>query len=380
MLRPFVDFALGLMPRGGTGYGPDGRTISTGLTPLEDDPEAEDADRGLAQEPPEDPPWIAEDGTDLVKEFLASQEAADLPQDDAVSQLVMYLFLIASAAMGDPLEWTPESAEWIAGELMPTDPVLSEEALGHVPATLPALVTWAHARTGTEAGQTQAALETITPVLGDLPARRADPQMRARRLEAYIDLALESEDPGELRRADLAMRVGGYEELETLDSAPLPAEPLEIDAVPEGLRDGVLEIDAHLVRGLGQVGAGLLDLNGPVVTDEFLTACRRLLVLIAVRDPSVLRRRASTRITAGAIAWIIGRGNHLVGQPPAPVRSADLLRAFGIRATPTQRGEALMRAAALPSSPTGVSLGDTRLLVASAREEILRIRGLLDVT
>ncbi|MDN5821672.1 MAG: hypothetical protein L0H39_09300 [Brachybacterium sp.] len=36
-------------------------------------------------------------------------------------------------------------------------------------------------------------------------------------------------------------------------------------------------------------------------------------------------------------------------------------------------------AAALPSSPTGVSLGDTRLLVASAREEILRIRGLLEV-
>src|SRR5699024_11970848 len=44
----------------------------------------------------EAPPWVLEDGTDLVEEFLASPQARPLDQDDAVAQLVMFLFLVAS--------------------------------------------------------------------------------------------------------------------------------------------------------------------------------------------------------------------------------------------------------------------------------------------
>src|SRR5699024_5451571 len=112
--------------------------------------------------------------------------------------------------------------------------------------------------------------------------------------------------------------------------------------------------------------------------DEFRTACRRLLTRIARLDPAVLRRRASTRTTAGAIAWSVGRGNKLVGHPPAPIRASSLLRAFGITGSPSQRADSLMRAAALPRSPLGVALGDPGLLVSSARRRLLETRDRVD--
>ena len=105
-----------------------------------------------------------------------------------------------------------------------------------------------------------------------------------------------------------------------------------------------------------------------------LTACRRLLTRVPQSDPSPLRRRASTRITAGTIAWIIGRGNELLGHAPAPVRSQALRSAFELKSSPSQRADTLMRVAALPRSVVGVALADPGLLVSSARREILRIR------
>lgn len=87
-----------------------------------------------------------------------------------------------------------------------------------------------------------------------------------------------------------------------------------------------------------------------------------------------MRRRASARNTAAAVAWVVGRGNELVGHPPAPVRTTELMRAFGVRSTPSSRADTLMAAALLPQSPTGVALGSPNLLVASARADIISQR------
>ena len=387
MLRPFVEFVRHLLPAEGPGYGDDGsiagaerRGLAFGGEPVgsgTDPHDGADPDGGFDPYGGA-PPWILADGTDLVEEFLASEQARPLDQDDAVEQLVMFLFLVASGATGDPLDWTPELGEWVAGEMLPTNPVLSQEAMDQVPSVLPALITWAHARTGTAARQSHAVLDVTRPLLEELPARYAEPRNRARRLEEHIEFALETGDPDELRRADLAMRVGGYEELETLDDAPLPAEPLLLEGIADDLHERLGEIDAHLVTGLDRVTEGRLELDGPLFGDEFRTACRRLLARIARIEPAVLRRKANTRITAGTLAWIIGRGNDLVGHPPAPVRSGDLLRAFDINGSPSQRSDTLMRAAALPRSMVGLALDDAELLVASARQDILRTRAVLD--
>ncbi|WP_299305868.1 hypothetical protein [uncultured Brachybacterium sp.] len=61
MLRSFVEFAVGLLPDGGTGYEDDLLSGFSAGDPI-----------------PEHPPWILEDGTDLVEEFLDSAHAADL--------------------------------------------------------------------------------------------------------------------------------------------------------------------------------------------------------------------------------------------------------------------------------------------------------------
>lgn len=383
MLRPFVEFVRGLLPASGPGYDGGGHIIGSegrGLVAEEEPSDGREPRDGESGFDPDggSPPWILEDGTDLVEDFLASPQARALDQGDATAQLAMFLFLVASGTTGDPLGWTVEMSEWVAGETLPTNPVLSNDAMDLVPSVLPALITWAHTRSGIEPDRTLAVLDAVSPLLAELPARRADPRNRARRLEESVEFALETGDPSEVRRADLAMQVGGYEELATLEVAPLPAELLVLDGIAEDLHERLREIDAHLVAGLDRLAGSHLELGGPVIGDEFLTACRRLLARAARLDPVALRRKASTRITAGTLAWIIGRGNDVVGHPPASLRSGDLLRAFEIAGSPSQRSDTLMRAAALPRCFVGVALGDAELLTASARQGILRIRDVLD--
>ena len=130
-----------------------------------------------------------------------------------------------------------------------------------------------------------------------------------------------------LALALLVQRVGGVEALHGLGTDPLPAEPLVLDAVPEDLHEQLMEIDAALVDGLAEVHADQLPRPAPVLDEEFLTACRRFLVQAAVGDPDTLRGRANIGNTAAAIAWVVGRGNGLVGRS-APVRSGELTRAF----------------------------------------------------
>ncbi|MGO2608752.1 MAG: hypothetical protein ACTH8V_16665, partial [Brachybacterium tyrofermentans] len=289
MLRSFVEFVVGLLPDGGTGYGDDLR----GGFP----------DGDLI---PERPPWILEDGTDLVEEFMASEHATDLELGKAAKDLAAYLMVVLDASFGDPLGWDPELAEWMLTEVLPTAPILSEEQAAQVPSALPALIAWSLERNGEGPSVSAPTLSRIAPLLEQFLARRSDPRMRAQRLEAQVDLALELEDPTALRLADLSLRVGGFDALEALDSAPLPAEELALDQLPEDLRDLAAEIDAHLVDG---VSALLADRPAAADIEELLTACRRLLVRVAKLDAAVLRRKASTRNTAAALVSLIARGN-----------------------------------------------------------------------
>ncbi|MGO1896227.1 MAG: hypothetical protein ACTH1O_10340 [Brachybacterium sp.] len=359
MLRPFVEFVVSRMPEGGTGYG---ENIVRGVP------------GGASLPAPERPPWILEDGTDLVQEFMTSTHSADLEQGKGLEDLAAYLMILLDTSFGDPLGWDPELAEWTLSEVLPMVPMHPEAALAQIPAALPALIAWSLERKGEEPHVIAQTLSVITPLLEEFPARRADPRMRARRLEEQVDVALELEDPTTLRLADLALRVGGFEVLAELDATPLPTEQLALEQFPEELRGLAAEIDTHLVDG---VSALLEHQPGIADTEELLTACRRLLVRVAQLDDAVLRRKASTRNTAAAIVSLIARGNDLMGYSPAPLHEKDLRRAFDLRSSPNQRARSLMEAAALPHRYTGIALADPGLLIGTARAELLRVRDAL---
>lgn len=362
MLRPFAEFVVGLLPTGGTGYEAEGLhdALAGGALPWTD----------------EKPPWVDEDGTDLVEEFAASQHAADLPHDEELQDLVAFVMMMLKASTGDPLAWEEELAEWMLTEVLPSSPMLPEKKAVQLPSVLPALIAWSLERTGEDPAVITRTLDTAAPLLGGFAARRADPRMRTRRLEEHVDLALELEDPTALQMVDLALRVGGLEVLADLGTAPLPAEPLDLEQVPEDLRDLLAEIDSHMVEGATTLLEGR---RVPTTADELLTACRRLLVRIAQLDDIVLRRKASTRNTAAAILSLIARGNRIMGYPPATLHEKDLRAALHLRSSPLQRANSLAEAAALPHHYAGIALGDQDLLLGAERARIQQERHRLEV-
>ncbi|MDN5895127.1 MAG: hypothetical protein L0H93_14035 [Nocardioides sp.] len=157
MLRPFVEFVVNLMPKGGTGY----------------DENAVRGVPGSASLPvPERPPWILEDGTDLVEKFTSSEHAAGLERGKELEDLAAYVMILLEASFGDPLGWDPELAEWIVSEVLPTVPMLPEAAVTRIPAALPVLIAWSLERKGEEPSVIARTLSVIAPLLEEFPARR----------------------------------------------------------------------------------------------------------------------------------------------------------------------------------------------------------------
>lgn len=384
MCRPLVEFALARLPEGGAGYdahgylvgqqdedllvGPDGYLEDDEDSWLDDDEDSWLDDEFVDEEVDE---FFAEEIDELAGQFVASPQARGLPEQESTPMLAALLMSMAVAAEGDPMHWCEQNVWWVLTDALPRFPMLSEDALGDVTRILPALVTWAHQEVEEDAETTEKVLALTTELLADLPRRWATKEMEVGRLDAATELATLSDEPLTVDLALLVQRVGGVEELHGLGTDPLPAEPLVLDAVPEDLHGVVREIDAALVDGLAEVHADQPSGPEPVLGEEFLTACRRFLVQAAGGDPDALRGRATIGSTAAAIAWVVGRGNGLVGRP-APVRTSELLRVFGVRNTPYERAERLQEAAVLPHSPEDEppALGSPDLLVASARQEI----------
>lgn len=374
--RPIVEFVISLLPETGQGY--DTHGFLTGHDPgallstrSERDIGWDDDEPGTAGD---DAPWVTEDGVDLVEEFLSAPRGAALRQQQYSRGLTAFFMTVAAVTEDDPLYWSADMVEWVLEDVVPGDPVMPPEAVDLVPAVLPALVDWAHELTGVDPDERDEVHAVMRPLLAQLPERRAEPRYRAVRLDAMVERALHSGDDSSFALALLAQRVGGYGELEALDVEALPAEGLDLSTLPGDVVEQVREVDAELVAGVANLGAGQLKIGEPVPRTEFLVACRRFLVWAVAAEPEVMRRRASSRNTAAAVAWLVGRGNELVGHPPAPVRTTELWRAFEVKSAPSSRADTLMAAAWLPQAPSGVALGTPDLLVASARAAIVAQR------
>ena len=136
----------------------------------------------------------------------------------------------------------------------------------------------------------------------------------------------------EIMLEDLDRRVGGRLQLMALDDHPLPDEAFEWAGIPEN-RPAVQDtLDA-----CNRVAVELLDV-------EHRTAMRRLLGRAAVGDPAVFRCKASPVRGAAAVAWVICRANDTAGGYSSGLTVQELLAAFGVKGSMSQRAELLLRA------------------------------------
>lgn len=376
MCRPIVEFVLSRMPEGGDGYDSHGLLIGQDDYVIADpfgDRFADDGEDWLDEESAR----LADDIAALAEEFLESAHAQRLPRSESTSLLVRSLLMLAEAAESDALHWCSETVRWVLEDALPVSPVISRETVLQSVEVLPALVRWAHEESTTDPATTADLLNEMVPLLERLPSRWQDREMMVARLDGATEVALMRGDLTEFSRALLVQQVGGVEALQELSANPLPVEPLTLGGVAEDLHDKLTDVDAELVAALQEVMVDQLPELDQEMGAEFLTACRRFLVQAATEDPEVLRGRAGARTTAAAAAWIVGRGNHLVGSG-APVRTGRLMQAFDLKSPPSQRAERLQRAARLPDAPIDIALGSPDLLVASARREILTQRDHLD--
>lgn len=384
MSRPLVEFVLSRLPQGGPGYDVHGYVVGQ--------------DRGDLLVPPGpgdvhddwlDEGWLGEDDwseeddlvddlddevVELVADFLTSPQGRTLPEDDVDALLATLLMSVASTAEDDPLHWCESVVTWAVEEALPRSPLMSHpDVVERAVQLLPLFIDWAHRASGEDAETIEEVAAVLPELLAALPGRWASRPMEVARLDARTEVALMTGDPDLFTPALLVQRVGGVEELRALDTVPLPAEPLVLHEVPEDLHATLAKIDAALDAGVANLAPELAT-AGDRLDEEFLTACRRLLVQTAQMDPDVLRGRAGAAGTAAAVAWLVGKGNDLVGSG-APVRVKQLTDAFGVSTTPSARAQRLAAAAALPQAPEGelLALGSPRLLVSTARRAIINL-------
>ena len=294
--RPLVEWAVGLLPDGGTGY--------------------------------VRPEWTDGDKQALTDRFFASPFGAALDDDDRRGLLDSLLWFGTDYGPGDPLRWSPVAVEIVLADWIPRKIVADAPYLAQAPDLLRAFIRFSHAERGIRAELTAETLDAVDELEPEYQAtiRSPRPQGPAALLAAMG--ALDPEGPwgdvaagepltfGAIMLERLYPAVGGAQALDALDDVPLPDEAFDWARVPAEARERAGEVLALVDRA----ARALLDV-------ELRTAARRLLARHRGRDPQALRRgRADT--TAAAICWIAAKANDVFDETDLTVK--QLLDWFGV--------------------------------------------------
>jgi Domain of unknown function (DUF6398) len=344
--RPLVEWATRLMPAGGTGY--------------------------------QRPEWPAADRKKLAAGFFASEFGAGLRNGAYRSLLDDFVWFGVDYGPGDPLRWSPVAVEILLIDWIPRKLAADVAYLTKAPRLLRAFVRYCHQVRNVRPDLTADTLSTI-----DLFEAEYQRIIRSPRLQgpAALLAAVGALDPegaqdmtawpvgeddeylAELMLGRLAAAVGGERALESLGDDPLPDEPFGWAGIADDIRPVVTEI----LEACDACCDELLDA-------EYRTACRRLLARVAGGDPAVFRRRASTVVSAAAIAWLIGKANNRFGLYGG-LQVKDLMAHFGLRQSVSQRARAFLKAAGVTDDPYGeITVGTPELLVAARRRQIIERR------
>ncbi|MAB81747.1 MAG: hypothetical protein CMJ89_20615, partial [Planctomycetes bacterium] len=350
-VRPLVEWLLSLMPAGGEGY------------------EADEVDSDQIEA--------------LTGRVMASPHARGLRRgrdSDDADIVETLLWLAAQQLGGDPLRWSPVTVEIVLLDLIPRKIVADAAYLRRVPAVMRHVVAFAHAERGIPkhlTADTMAAVEEFeSQYLEEISTpRRQGPEALLERMGVLPpldgDTAGDEESPS-LADADYSFFlelmenvVGGRAAMTSLDDTPLPDEPLDLSDVPGDVHDRVRGVGARVDEAVAAL------FSEHAVSPELRTAARRILARIAAADSAIFRRKASDTGAAAAVLWIAGSVNDVFSASRSGVTVGAMMAAFGLKGSPSQRAQPMLRALGVPvPQEWDRTLGDRGLLVSAERREL----------
>jgi Domain of unknown function (DUF6398) len=339
--RPLVEWVVGMLPAGGTGY--------------------------------QRPHWDDDALAELTERFLGSPFGNDF--DDAGNRCLLrsLLWFGTDYGPGDPLRWSPVAVEILLVDWIPRKIVADVADLAKAPNLLRAFIRFCHHERGIRplhTASTLAAVDEYEPTYQQT-IRSPRPQGPAALLAAMGALApdgpwpltdTEPPDYQEVMLDSLRRAVGGEDALNGLDAAALPDEPFDWDPIPTDVHERVSEV----LKLVEQCCDELLDV-------EYRTACRRYLARAAAGDPGIFRRRGRADTAAASVCWVIGKANDLF---TTQMLVKDLMGHFGIgQGSVSGRSEPLLRAIGVdPYQTEGMYLGSPDYLTSARRQRILTLR------
>ena len=341
--RPLVEWALDMLPAGGTGY--------------------------------QRPCWDADALQELTESFLSSPFGAGLDDADHRQLLQSLLWFGTDYGPGDPLRWSPVAVEIVLVHWIPRKIAADPAYLAKAPDLLRAFIRFCHHKRGIRAAltaNTLAAVDEYEPEYQRIirspqplgPAALLAAMGAFRPAGAWPLPGTELPTLPEMMLATLRRAVGGEDTLDELDAVPLPDEPFAWDPIPADIHERVAEV----LRLVDRCCDELLDV-------EYRTACRRYLGRAAAAGPEIFRRRGRAETAAAAICWGIGKANDLFS---GAMLVKDLIGHFGIgQGSVSQRSEPLLRAIGVDPHQQHygeMNLGSPDYLTSARRRQILARR------
>ena len=129
----------------------------------------------------------------------------------------------------------------------------------------------------------------------------------------------------------LEAAVGGAEALRSLDASPLAATPLALEQIPAELRGRARSISARC----DAVAIDVFD------TPELVAAFRHILTAVLTLDPGTLHRSDRDETAVGAVVWIGGQANGLIG-PRGAVLARELWDLLDVSSSAAARGAGIL--------------------------------------
>ncbi|HEU5149603.1 MAG TPA: DUF6398 domain-containing protein [Iamia sp.] len=316
---------------------------------------------------PERPEWSEDDEEALIGAFLASEEGRGFDDDDHRDLLETLVWLGTGYGSGDPLRWSPNRVAELLLDLVPRKVMAEPTHLAKVPTLLRALVGYGHRERGIPTDLTADTLDAIEQLRPEYEEAITDPG-RPRGAEALALQALSLtgasspalQDLWARELAQIVERAGGPEALASLDTAPLPDEPLDLTGVPEDVLDRVREVAALCDEACD----ALLGV-------EARTACRRLVARVGRDGPDAFRRKGRSDTAAAALCWVVGRAGDRVGPDQGQVSAKSLLAHFGLTASVASRAGALLRAAGFAARSEPWTALPPEMILADGRRAML---------
>ncbi|WP_026357107.1 DUF6398 domain-containing protein [Mycobacterium sp. 141] len=318
------------------------------------------------------PQWDSGELSTLTSRFFASRWGCELDDADHRDLLESLLWYGTDYGPGDPLRWSAVQVEILLVDWLPRKVVAPATYLAKAPELLRAFVRFAHAEVGLRTELTDETLAAIDACAPHYQTVIRSP--RPQGPEALLDALGVGADGFALSGFDepysfeesmldyLAHDVGGHEQLDHLDAAPLADEPFQWSGIADDVTARVAEVLA-LTDGCCDE---LLDV-------EYRTVSRRLLARVASGDPAVFRRKARVETAAAAVVWIAGKANGLFESLPGRrLQVSDLTAYFGIgQSSVSGRAATMLRAGGFRDDTYAVRLGSPDYLIADRRQWLI---------